>query len=75
MCRVVVLPIKPVALLPFSLPAVAFLFANDPFCLKKHFVKAISEFQKLSLLKDKGQNLSYENELYLHENKNSFSYQ
>ena len=41
---------------------------------QKHFVRnhleAISEFQTLSLFKlGKVQNLSYENEFYLHENK------
>ena len=44
---------------------------------QKHFVRnhleAISEFQTLSLFKlGKVQNLSYENEFYLHENKNHF---
>ena len=46
---------------------------------QKHFVRnhleAISEFQTLSLFKlGKVQNLSYENEFYLHENKKPFSY-
>ena len=52
------------------------LFRITCFGLWNQAQQAIFKFQKLSLLKrGKGQNLYSENQFYLHEKNNSFSYQ